>query len=104
LRPELVDDCAERLVVKCVVGGERAAERRAADVVGVEERREDVEELLDLLLAVGSPAVAGAEAAVGVAQELHADDLGREAGKWHALRGADEQLELDCALVEQRPA
>jgi hypothetical protein len=47
---EFVDDCAERLVVECVVGGERTAERRAADVVGVEERREDVEELLDLRL------------------------------------------------------
>lgn len=39
---------------------------------------------------------------LGVAQELDTDDLGSEAGKGEALRGAQEQLEVQPVRVEQR--
>ena len=72
------------------------------NVPGVEQRGKGVQELFELFGFVVTKALVGPEALVGVAQELDTDDLGGEAGKGEALRGAQEQLELQPVRVEQR--
>lgn len=62
-----------------------------------------VEELLDLGLVPGANPHTGPEADVCVSDELHPDHLGGEAAKRNALRGSQQQLELDPGRVEQRP-
>ena len=97
---QVVHHLADRPVVQPGLTGQRASDGGERDVVRMEQRIEGVEEFLDDLDVVLDTPKPGER----VANELHADHLGREAVDQHAVSGNLEQPEVVARRLPERAA